>query len=58
MEIIAVAIFFAIAVWYLYRRLIGAWKTDRPTCGCGGCEGCPVAPKPDSEQKRPDGKNR
>jgi hypothetical protein len=51
MEIIAVVLFFAVAVWYLYRRLIGAWKVEQPSCGCG-CDSCPAAPKPDAEEKR------
>ncbi len=58
MEIIAVAVFFAAALWYLYRRLVSAFKTDRPACGCGGCEGCSIAPKPDSGEKRPDEEKR
>jgi hypothetical protein len=53
MEIIAVVLFFAVAVWYLYRRLIGAWKVEQPSCGCG-CDSCPAAPKPDAEEKRSD----
>ncbi len=44
METIALFFVFAAAVFYIWRRIAGAVKTDRPEYGCGGgCKGCSAA---------------
>ncbi|MFP4348353.1 MAG: FeoB-associated Cys-rich membrane protein [Thermodesulfobacteriota bacterium] len=49
MEIILVIIAVGVAVWYLYRNFARSLKAGNPSCGCGGCTGCPAEnprPKP------------
>ena len=31
------------AVWYLVRRFTKSIRSEHPSCGCGGCDGCPAA---------------
>lgn len=38
MEIIVVIFFFALAVWYLYRRYKNMLNPNSTSCGCGGCD--------------------
>ncbi|BBO76507.1 hypothetical protein DSCW_39240 [Desulfosarcina widdelii] len=45
METIAVIFFFALAVWYLYRRLLKNLKGGPLSCGCSGCDTCPSGSK-------------
>jgi hypothetical protein len=50
MEIIAVILFFAVAVWYLYRRFKSIVDPDQPSCSCSGCSGC--CPEPETLSKQ------
>ncbi len=43
-EAIILIVIVAVAVWYLLRRFTAAVKAENPSCGCGGCEGCPAGP--------------
>lgn len=53
METIIVILIVAVAVWYLYRRIVCAVKADSPSCGCGGCGGCPAQPLKKNERDGP-----
>jgi hypothetical protein len=44
-QTIVVILFFALAVWYLYRRFKGIADPNQSSCGCGGCGGCSTPPK-------------
>ena len=45
MEIIAVILFFGIAVWYLFRRFRNIADPNQSFCNCRGCECCSTASK-------------
>ena len=44
-QTVVVILFFALAVWYLYRRYKGIVDPKPSSCGCCGCSGCSAQPK-------------
>jgi hypothetical protein len=44
-QTVVVILFFALAVWYLYRRFKGIVAPNPSSRGCGGCNGCSMHPE-------------
>lgn len=40
LDILVIVLVTAAAVWYLYRKFVGAFKGGQSACGCSGCSGC------------------
>jgi hypothetical protein len=51
MEVAIVIVIVAAAVGYLWRTIARGVKNDAPSCGCGGCDGCPAAGRGRSQGK-------
>jgi divalent metal cation (Fe/Co/Zn/Cd) transporter len=55
-QTIVVILFFALAIWYLYRRFRAILNPNQSSCGCG-CSGCSPEPKPAPKIENADEKN-
>lgn len=43
METVTIVLIAATPLGYLIRRFAKSVRSEQPSCGCGGCDGCPAA---------------